>query len=1700
VSLASALVLNGTITITSGTLATGANTLSVNTPGTLTVTDSLQIDQGGFPGGTGTYSYNSTTGKLVFNNSSSSYGVNNDPYWPTTNGPQNVSVKGAGGIQLNVARTVGLLFQYAAGVNGAGNLTLNGTSQVNTGGFTSGSPTYGASSLLKYNVNASYGRNGEWLPGATSGAGYPANVQLSNNTNLDLPNGSNGSAFQMSGSLTIDSGSTLNMGALTQPLTVLGSVTDSGALTLSTASGGDIKVGGNWTRAGTFTPNGRAVIFNGAGTQTVARGAAGTETFAYLVVDKASGDLTFSSSPATSVIVTSPGGGSALQIVNEGGIDLGGNGLTLNGSIAGTDILVGGATASAARNIAGTGNFNVQNGSKTVTNNNGKTLTFGANVNVTLNSGLDFGALLSTVNGTLTIGGGGFVNVNPPTYGAASTLLYDCTCTFARNAEWTSALSGPGAPNNVTVNTNTDLDLGSTTPGTALQAGGSLTANSGGRVLMTLDDNSHAMTTTLTVLKDVSINAGGTLRLSITSGGDLKVQGSFTNNGTFTPNNRAVFFEGTASQNLTDASGTATMPYVRVNKGGGTVLLQSNLTTLGPSGGDSLQFLGTTNTLTLNGKTVTLGSTVGTAPAGSGFVGDAAASLSLQDGGTGPGNSIGTLVFASGGQLLGSLTINRTGANASATLGSDLTIGGALNLTAGDINTGSFTLTHNGTPAGTTDVVGNVRRTDLGSTVRSFGNPNNQISFQTGTAPTEITVNLVKNVPTGAGFGFPGAVKRTYTITPTGGAGYTATLRLHYNDSDLNGNTEALLDFWRFNGSSWNRVTKALADPVTGNWIQTSAVTQFSPWTIAQGGLLSKAKLVEFKATQYDATTTLEWKTGYEVDNLGFNVYREVAGSRTLINSSLIAGSALVAGPGVALTAGNSYTWTDASADASARYWLEEIDLAGKSTLHGPYVATRAAGRGGRGARSPLIEQFGGTVESVRDAQRQWTAADASLASVTPASGGDEALDKQRRLASQPAVKISVRETGWHAVTREQLIAAGLSPSADPTRLQMYVGGVEIPVHLDAESWREQGSAVEFYGEGLDVTSTDTRVYWLVEGDSAGLRTDSERGTLPAPIDPGGRPGGRRLSGGPTTGGNVTGIGPPTVENPEYFDYTVERRDRTVYFSSLQNGDAENFFGQVVNATQTSQTLTARNVYQFDASAPKLEVSLQGVTGGTHHVEVRFNGSEVGALDFVGQQLKSASFDIASGALHEGDNQVQLVSSGSSDVTLTEHLRLTYPHKLRADDDRLRFHAPAGNVSVGGFTTPNIRVVDVTNPASPVEVRPDSEPTQDGDGTWGLTFSVGDSAELLAFAEGRFMSPSGVAANKPSSLAADAAQRTDLLVITHGDFTQQVAPLVAQRAAEGMVVKVIDVEDLYDEFSYGAHSPQAVRDFLSLKNASRNQTPTYVLFVGDGTYDPRDHLGRGRYDLVPSKLVDAGAMETASDDWFADFDDDGIADFGIGRLPVRTQAEAATVVNKIVSRTFDPAQTSALMVADRDGSDGYNFETATDAVENFLPAGANVSRINRRSQDAGVVRSQIVAGVNAGPLVVNWMGHGSIDVWTGDGLLRGSDAASLTNGNRLPLFVMMTCLNGYYEGTGLDSLAESVLKAEHGGAYAVWASSGMTDPTAQADANRELYRIVFSGGNAVRLGDAVRSAKAATADRDVRRTWVFFGDPSSTLR
>ncbi len=72
--------------------------------------------------------------------------------------------------------------------------------------------------------------------------------------------------------------------------------------------------------------------------------------------------------------------------------------------------------------------------------------------------------------------------------------------------------------------------------------------------------------------------------------------------------------------------------------------------------------------------------------------------------------------------------------------------------------------------------------------------------------------------------------------------------------------------------------------------------------------------------------------------------------------------------------------------------------------------------------------------------------------------------------------------------------------------MQLYAEGREIPLRITGEENGrfEAGEGVEFYGLGLDVASTDARVYWLVVGSTPGQRIPllagpPRRATTPAP-------------------------------------------------------------------------------------------------------------------------------------------------------------------------------------------------------------------------------------------------------------------------------------------------------------------------------------------------------------------------------------------------------------------------------------------------------------------------------------------------------------------------------------------------------------------------------------------------------------------------
>jgi uncharacterized repeat protein (TIGR01451 family) len=827
--------------------------------------------------------------------------------------------------------------------------------------------------------------------------------------------------------------------------------------------------------------------------------------------------------------------------------------------------------------------------------------------------------------------------------------------------------------------------------------------------------------------------------------------------------------------------------------------------------------------------------------------------------------------------------------------------------------------------------------------------------------------------------------------------------------------------------------------------------------------------------SQADGTVHLVWHTQEESRNLGFHVYREDGLGRHRVDAALIAGSALLLRGSQPQHAAKTYAAIDSQPAPDATYWLEDVDINGTKTLHGPVYV-----------ESPETEQSG----SQGVTQDAMAALSPSLSKLYANARAQSAPARNRvgpravhplplvhaqlfNAADHNAVKITVDQEGWYHIPFSQLFAAGLSPSTDVRFLHLYAEGVEQPILVvgPAAGVPSATDAVEFYGTGIDTPFSADRVYWLVVENSFGRRIGS---APPALSEPSG---------------------------PNSFPFTVIREDRTVYFAALLNGENnDNFFGAIVTSDPVEQTL---NVVHRDSSSSQsltLNLALQGVTDEQQHaVLVQFNGSTLGTFNFYGQILATQSFPIDATQMLDGTNTVTLTAlEGDNDISVVQSIQLQYPHTYVADSGWLQATAPAGtDLQISGFSNSEVRVFDITDPLSIFEI-PGSVTQQSG--TYSITaelpmLSAGQRT-ILAFSADTLSSPLAIASHAPTLLD---QQRSgaDIVVISHPDFVSHLTPLVQLRESQGHTVTVATTEQIFDDYNYGEHSPFALRSFLQDAVSHWNKKPQAVLLVGDASMDPRNYLGFGELDFAPTRIIETAALKTASDDWFTDFLQTGYATIPTGRLPVRTGAEADLLVSKIVGYEQGSSSGSwdsqAVLIADQNVDS--NFTAAVTSAAGALPSFLETSQILADGADSSSVHSQIVTALNNGALLVDYNGHGAEQQWSFVNLFDSNDAVALTNGGRLPVYLLMDCLNGFFQDVYAESLAKALILAPNGGAVAVWASSGFTDEPPQASMDLAfLQQLATNPGDP--LGLLILNAKNLTTDNDVRRTWILFGDPS----
>ena len=345
------------------------------------------------------------------------------------------------------------------------------------------------------------------------------------------------------------------------------------------------------------------------------------------------------------------------------------------------------------------------------------------------------------------------------------------------------------------------------------------------------------------------------------------------------------------------------------------------------------------------------------------------------------------------------------------------------------------------------------------------------------------------------------------------------------------------------------------------------------------------------------------------------------------------------------------------------------------------------------------------------------------------------------------------------------------------------------------------------------------------------------------------------------------------------------------------------------------------------------------------------------------------------------------------------------------------------------------------------------------------------------------------------------ATQPDTAVVCPRAFHTALAPWIEHRRQQGHEIVLLSSQGSSNEIRARI---RACAEAGSLKN---------LLLVGDArSVDDAADAPRTAARLVAASInVRFGSESTiASDNWYADLDDDRIPDIAVGRLTCDNALEMSELVNKIIryetNLDFGDWRRRIRFVAGVGGfdpvTDALVEATARQLICHGLPAGYSCELTSANWQSPYCPPPPLFArvvheGLNQGSLFWVYMGHGhrqQLDVLrTPDRLHSIIDTTQIKHlqcGDGSPIAILLACYVGAFDGPR-DSLAEEMLRAKEG-PVAVLAGSRVTMPYGMAVFASALADA-YVAGKSQTIGQLLLSAKRQTAGvGGAKRTMLNF--------
>lgn len=369
----------------------------------------------------------------------------------------------------------------------------------------------------------------------------------------------------------------------------------------------------------------------------------------------------------------------------------------------------------------------------------------------------------------------------------------------------------------------------------------------------------------------------------------------------------------------------------------------------------------------------------------------------------------------------------------------------------------------------------------------------------------------------------------------------------------------------------------------------------------------------------------------------------------------------------------------------------------------------------------------------------------------------------------------------------------------------------------------------------------------------------------------------------------------------------------------------------------------------------------------------------------------------------------------------------------------------------------------------------------------------------------------------------------ELLIVVHPNFMEDAKRLADHRQTQsGLSVLVVTTSEVYNEFSGGKQDVTAIRDLVRYFYNRPGSQLKHLLLFGSGSYDYHTPTNNSNYVPVYESRNSLSPLSTySSDDYYGLLDDlDGnwgespaensIIDIGVGRLPVKSSAEANLVVDKLIAydtnkKAIGSWRKKILFVAD-DGDfnihqsqadqlagDIEMFYPQIDTRKIYLDAFPQESKAS--GQTSPEATKALKREIDKGILIVNFTGHGSEQVWMQELVLDAKSPENWSNSYYHPLFVTATCEFGRHDDPNQNATGIVILTQSKEGAIGLITSSRPVSSSTNFFLNRALYLAMFEKINNQYkdLGTIFRDTKNNSINGISNRNFVLLGDPSMHL-